>query len=289
MPIVLTPWTPSGSAVYELTAPVTRVEGIPNRPKPRAFAVRQGQTAALDWTLLTEDGDPINLDTYLPDSTGYLVARVQEALTDGSPTTLTASALDAALGQIQLTLPAAVVAYPGVSRVEVGVLNGAGELIFSNRFALLVERGLFGAATDRGPPTLDEIRLRLRDSSAVDNYLLASTEFDLAEICDAIVHAVEGWNTARPPTKRYNTANFPHRNLLFMGLAAQLHYTASRHYLREHVQYSAENTSFDDKRKWQEYQQAGDRLWGEYLKLVKAIKVGRNLEAAFISRSDYPY
>lgn len=310
MPIVLTPVLgPSTStvtcdALQTVRPRVTRVENVEVPERLRAVALIQNQTATVRWQFLDPQGDPVDLTDCGFDSSSSssasdhtLEARAREALSFKAqvPTWfLEPTVIDATTGLVDFAIPAEAVLCPGVLVVEPAVLKSDGYVLFRNKLFLYVGRSLFATqVTDQGPPDEAEIRLQLRDSGAADNYLLQNTEWDLAEICMAIIRTVMYWNESRPPVRRfYSTATFRFQGQAFEGVKGQLCLNAAAGYRRNDVLYSAAGVSFDDKRKQQEYEQIGRQCWADYAKWVRLTKAGLNAEAAFgtlASRYGYFY
>jgi hypothetical protein len=320
MPIVLTPVPEPVSSTIQCvdqisaTPKVTRVEGVEVWQKRQAVLAVQGQESVVNFTMRNVDGAPVDLtacllatqivettsgqssqsSSSLPYSSsttfeqagGRILVRMLEALSLHScsvPYEVEGSAPTPGTGHIRFTLPADVVALPGVYVFEAALLDSGDGLLFSNKGYLFVERGLFGPVrTSGGPYTLQEIRLALRDSGPEDNYMLASEEFDLAEICSSVIRPVEIWNEAQPPIrKKYNTTTYPFRRQWMLGTKAELYKIAAAHYRREDLPISAAGIQVDDKKKAMEYETIGDRLLKEYERWVRDKKVSLNAEACF--------
>jgi hypothetical protein len=263
---------------------VTLVEGTPNPTKPGCFVVPQSQPATLEWTVrdpvtgcvvdLTTCGGPVRL-------------RLREALSIGnrssSGTQLDTTPTDPENGVIQVDLPLSAVFAPGVSKGEFGVFNADERLLFVNQFYLVVNRSVWAEEeSPTGPPTMDEIRLHLRDTSAADNLWLAVQEFDGAEIAECIVRPVAFFNEAQPPLdRRYNTCTFPWRHNWLDGTVACLYQMASLHYARVHLPYSAGGTQIDDKNKVKEYVVVAQQKWEVFTKWVQWQKVQINALGAY--------
>ena len=275
---------------------VSQYEGRPVLGRRQALLATQCQRLVVDWTARhPETGDPVNLRTLgltslassssssSSSETTRVVVRALEALyTSGqSPMEIVGTVERAEAGLCRFQLSEPLVRCPGVYVLEIGFLDQAGQLLFSNRVYLLVERGLFGELARGGPPTFQEIKLAVRDSAPEDSYLNEQVEWDLAEVCDAIVAAVRYWNEAPPPVARRNTSTFEFRENWKTAILARLYMMAAASYRREAVQYQAAGVALNDKAKAPEYERRGQELEADFRGWVKVTKVRFNMEAGF--------
>jgi hypothetical protein len=135
-----------------------------------------------------------------------------------------------------LTLPInvanqGVLAMPGISFMDFGAFDVAGNLVFTDQGYLIVNRSRWGAtSSDMGPPSIAEIRLHIRDSDPTDALWRGVIEFDAAEMAACIERPIRYFNEALPPlsTVKYNTANFPFRHNWLNGIVACLYEMAER-------------------------------------------------------------
>lgn len=275
-----------------VTPQITCVEGKPNLRKMQAVSVVVGQKATIRYVMRDQSGDPVDLSQCM--ALGATVElRIREAIMlnpydgvtiQGSVVNLITNGAD---GEVQATLSKEVVAYPGISRCEFGILDASGNLIFSNEFFLIVNRGQFSQAPYQvqplGPPTLPEIRLHLRDSDPADNLWLGVQEFDMAEIAACVERPIHYFNEAPPPVyQRFNTANFPARYFYLEAIVGCLYSMASLHYMRVHLPYQQnQGLTVDDKNKAQEYAAEGKQRWEEWKNWVRHKKIQINAAAAF--------
>jgi len=140
-----------------------------------------------------------------------------------------------------------------------------------------------------GPPTLEEIRLSIRDNSGADNVLLDDVEFDSAEIIQSVMRPLQYWNEIPPPLNPLlTTKNFPFRELWLQGIQAYLFDIAANHYRRNQLAYSAGGMAIDDKNKEQQYVAASNRMLQMFQDNVKAKKIEINI-AAFSGAIGSPY
>lgn len=275
---------------------ITRVDGRPVLTKTAAVSTSQGMAPVVEMVLRDPEGRPINFTScgftsYSSSSSssspqGQVLLKAKEVFSNGQsyPTVdVDGVFMDAAAGLVRAKLPASATLNSGIFEGNWGVLSAEGELLTSNKFYIVVEKSQFAspsAAPNSGLPSVETVRVYLRDSSPADNPLLNTLEFDLPEICDAMILCVQHWNTVQPPVRRtFNTTNFPASSAVLNGIMGELYLTAAKHYRRNQLNYSAGGLSIDDKNKSQEYETIGDRMLQEYLKWVRMVKVQINKEA----------
>lgn len=284
----------------------TFVDGCPVLPKLQCHEVKSGQAARLEWQLKTDRGELVKLtspsnsqsesqsqstsgETAVFDAIGTPAAGVtlrMREITGCSPEDLIhaipVTIVDADRGTvISDRLPDAIVRGPGIYIEEWAVFDDAGQMLFSNQCSCFVRRGLFGLSTvgarDIGPPTIEEIRLSLRDSSPIDNPLLDNVEFDAAEIAQAVVRPLQFWNEASPPLRpEQTTKTFPFRELWLRGIQAYLFEIAANHYRRNHLAYAAGGVSIEDKNKEQAYSMMGMSMLEDFRNAVRLKKLEIN-------------
>lgn len=309
MPVIGQPITPPAASTacadQELSRPVVTVlEGIPVPQRIMSVRVTQLQPADIEWTMRDQEGRPIDLSSCLCDVSGGSSSgsssssveqepqscipaklRIREALASTSTRSLEADATvtNASGGIVRFQLPDLSVKLPGILRAELGVFRDT-RLVFSNQFTVVVDRGQFGDSwEERGCPTIAEIRNRLRDSAPEDNYLLHMTEWDLGEVAEAIVRAVDLWNNSLPilPIATFTTSTFPKPSALMDGVVAYLYQAAAHNYRRNHLAYAAAGVSIDDKAKAPEYEQIAQARLMAYEKWVRDRKRFINAQQAY--------
>lgn len=294
-----------GPVVPTVTPQTTQVFGVPVKARRQALQFSQGITANVNWTVVDDQGNPIDLTAYgtypaVPGTGGdnsSIQVQVVDSFMGQPPTTVTvfsnpATPVTAAQGTISFPLPGGVTTNPGIYLGQVNVYNTNNTLVIVNQFYVVVNRGLNGLTLPpNGPPSIAEIRLHLRDSDPGDNPLLDTVQFDLAEIVAAIEKPVYYWNESPPPiNQQYTTANYPYRFYWLEGIAAQLYWMAAHWYRRNDMQMSSGGLQVDDLAKAQEYQAIGDQKWEAYTSWVQKVKVRINCEAAIQSQfSPYVY
>lgn len=117
-----------------------------------------------------------------------------------------------------------------------------------------------------------EVRIFLRDADPDANLLLDDFEFTPEEIRTAMNMAVDKWNDTPPDIKRYDYDHFPYRSIFILGVASILLSMAANLYRRNSLAINAGGTSVNDQDKAREYDQAADRLRGEYLQAIRMKK-----------------
>ena len=239
-------------------------------------------------------------------TTANVVMHVREALIFNRMDILEVQCIviDDCHGIVECALPLNISNNPGVYELEFGIYQpellgsvigndpisqcppGTPLLAYSNKCYLWVDRGLFGCPTNAagGPPTVDEIRIFIRDSSPDENLLLDNFEFDLADLCQAAVLGVQYWNESQPPLwLRFNTVTYPAKYWWMHAIAGYMLMFAAHRYRRNQLPYQAGGISIDDQNKEQQYLATGSRMVQEYKEWVKQKKVQINCEAAISS------
>lgn len=289
-------------------AGIPEIDSCPILTRLKAFLVDQGVTTTLEHTFRDRTGNPVDLSSWLvstagsesssssasessPGPAGTVKLRTKEWLGVGcSPTNnpvydAFGEAVDAEAGVVRVTLDAEMVEHAGIYEMNWAVLDENSRPVVLDRGLLSVERSMFALSPvvqsrDLGPPTIQEVRMRLMDSMSTENQLLDDVEFKDEQILLAMSEPVRLWNESPPPLGRhYTTRNFPYRGSWILGVLAQLHLTAANHYRRNRLQHTAGGTMIDDKNKEREYMMEGQRLWEEYRGWMLTKKVELNLKS----------
>lgn len=278
-----------------VTADTPANDGCPVLTRTRAFLVDQGVRATLEHVMRDAKGQVVDLRDCAEDgesdsdgSTSTVVLRIAPVEAHGclGPDDLVeieGTIHDAAAGKVRAQLTAAVASKAGIYQLSWGVLDTNGELVLVNRALLSVERSLFAPVEElgQGPPTINEIRLSIRDSHANDNLLLDDVEFDDAEIVQAIVRPVQYWNEQPPPVAVFRVSNFPFREMWLRAIHAMLFRTAAEHYRRNRLPYQAGGVTVDDRNKEKEYLASSKDLQMQWEEFVVRQKVAINARKAF--------
>jgi hypothetical protein len=287
-----------------ITPKQTVVDGCPVLPKLQCHEVQMGQDARLLWHFKNPEGDEVNLAACVgscesqssPPAEAFdaigtpgcgIQLRLRE-LTGCDPRDqvfcVPVEILEAGTGYVRAeALPDKLVREPGVYLEEWGVFTPDNRMIFSNQCCTFVRRGLFGLSQDvnkrnLGPPTIEEIRLAMRDSSRTDNLLLDDVEFDAAEIAQAILRPLNYWNEIPPPIRpAQTTKTFPFREMWMLGIQAYLMEIAAHNYRRNHLPYNAGGVAVDDKNKEQAYAAKSMQLLQRFQEMARAKKIEINI------------
>lgn len=196
---------------------VTRVDGRPVLTKTVAVSTSQGMAPVIEMVLRDSEGRPINFTScgftnYSSSSSsaspqGQIILKAKEVFalrTEAPLVDVEGLFVDAAAGVVRAKIPVSATLNNGILEGNWGVLSAEGELLTSNKFYIVVEKSQFASASalpNAGMPSVDMIRVYLRDSGPADNPLLNTLEFDLPEICDAMIMCVQHWNTIQPPIR----------------------------------------------------------------------------------------
>ncbi len=308
MPLEGTPITPVDPAldVNAVSAKQTYVAGCPVIQKMQSHEIKQGQDARLIWTIKDPNGNAFDLTELqencdlaestdgeefdaVGETTCGINLRIRE-LSGVDPcnnpiVSVPVEIIDAEEGLVRATeLPDTVTRYPGVYMAEWGVMNTNKKVLFSNTSILFINRGLFGiddtyAQYDAGPPTIQEIRLSIRDNDPADNLLLDDLEFDATEIAQAVLRPIQYWNEIPPPLRPpMTTKTFPFKEMWLLGIQSVLFDIASHYYRRAALPYSAGGVQVDDKNKEKEYQMASRLLRQQFEDMVKNKKIEINMK-----------
>lgn len=277
-------------------------EGCPLLTRQRVVVSDKGVKATVRWEMRDREGGVVDLSSCLACETvpseaseslsvsettegecGSVLVRFGSCDEQGDVYEVTGAADTPAAGLVSFQLPQQVYDFAGIWRVQVAVTDGAGDPVFMNTGLVSIERGLFGDLTKMtGPPTLNEIRLHIRDT-ALENDLLQEVEFDDDEIVAAMLRPVQYWNETPPMLRRYqfNCTTFPWRMHWLNGIVAQLLRTAAHFYMRNKLKVSHGGVSGDDRDRNKEYMQMSTFYWGEYTEFAHRKKVELNAGQCF--------
>jgi hypothetical protein len=270
----------------------------------RAVEIRQNSAATLRLQLLKPDGNPVDLTGYgyadgygsiseAPvTGSGIFVRFRDSALVNRTVTSVAAEVIDASTGLVSAEFPTVVTDTAGIYLTEVGVQNTAARLIFSNELYTYVTHSAWATGTRRGPPSIDDFRLSLRDSDPISNELINNHDYGLVEIAYAATRVVTFWNS-KPPilaAANYSTFSFPDRELWLVGGHLFLFELIEEHYRRNFLAHRAGNVTTDDKNRHREYNTAWTNRFQRFTEQVTHQKVAINYAGAYgTMRSTYPY
>lgn len=285
------------SGQLSLVPATTELHGKPLFTRMGSVSVSTGRDVRFLWTLRDPNGNPIDLtecvassSSSASDSVQKLVTlRVTEQLTFSGACRdrarkFTGNIVDGANGVVEFALDGLDPLPAGIYFAEAGVyaeVTADGEptreyLLFGNVFYLIVNRSHFGSGM-RGPLTLPEIRLHLRDSHPGENFLIDGLQFDDAEIAMAIARPVEYWNEIPPSIKRYTTQSFPFRYHWLEATAGLLLQMSADALLNNRLLYSAGGVTVDTGGRSQEYRMVSAQRWDGFRKFVDKKKMEMNL------------
>lgn len=287
---------------------ISTVDRCPIMTRVRAFLCQQGVRSTLEYQFTNREGRPLDLDAVLPgvdgtlsvsesdtqsvSPTGDIVARIRQAGVTGQPNSkepiyvVGCSPYESATGKVRLTLTDNLVQRAGLYEMFFAIRDADEKPLLINRALLSIEHTLFadqpyssdGQLTN-GPPTIQEIRMYMRDSHRYENLLLDDVEFGDEEIVQAILAPINMWNDALPPMKlKMKTTTFPYREQWKLAIAGYLFLSASHRYRRNALAYSAGGTGIDDQNKEREYAAAGEKLLQEYKAWVNDAKMSLNMQ-----------
>lgn len=288
-----------------ITSTIPALDGCDILTRTKAFIVAQGVSATLEHVFRDKRGAPVDLSAYLVDedasdsasesaaADGSATLRIKEVLSCGPSRVknpiwdLEVTSPNPAGGVLRATLLPAIVERAGIYQLSWGVRDSSDAVLAVNDGLLSVERSLFPQYTetldkDLGPPTLNDIRMSIKDSGAAENLLLGDVEFADEEILDAIRRPIAHWNEALPPLRRkYTTRDFPFRENWRKATAGYLFSMAADHYRRNHLVYNAGGNTVADKAKEKEYLSASERLLSEYKDWVTMTKMSINTRSFY--------
>ncbi len=258
--------------------------------RQRAVVRKSNQVTDIDWTMLNDAGQPLDLtacggtdassssSSVSSEGTDPVIQlRIRESLTRCSSDvlstwTIAGSVVEASTGRVTARLaPEDGPQTPGIYWAEFALVNRDSEIIFSNTFKLMLERSLFGTDSDYGPPSLASIRMQLRDSDPVESMLLDSYEFSDAEIIAALERPIEYWNE-QPPIfpQRMSTQTFGrYRYNWTKATIGELLKSACFHFMRNQLDYQAGGLAVNDLNRLATYQQTAQLYWQDYVKWVR--------------------
>lgn len=238
------------------------------RTRLRAFTVSAASELLFEFQ--NQEGVPYELE----DDGSVFKAHVREMVVGGKPYTLPVTVKDYSKGQLLISVPANF--RPGGYRGTVTMYRDDTPIL-TNDFRLYVSTD-----SPKGPPSLQEIRLYLRDTSRHESLLLEDRAFEDSEIMAAMERALRYWNETPPDLGRpASTHNFPYRHHLIEGTLGQLFMIAAEDYRKNSLQYQAGGLSVADKDKEMNYLKAAQYHWDTYRQFVDSKKSELNAALAW--------
>lgn len=290
-------------SVFTVEAEDALHEGCPVLTKRRHVAVSKGQCGTVRWQMRHRDGQVADLSECFPTSEDSasesesesastdlptIVVKFKGACADGDViATVTGEVASAKEGLIEFSMPTTVCRTAGIYQFEAGLFLD-GSMFFSDKGLISVEQGMFGDTTQRGgPPSIQDIRMHLRDSQ-IENDLLQDFEFDDAEIISAIGRPIQQWNESPPPIAFFTCQNFPYRYHWLNAICGELLRTAAHHYVRNKMMATAGGLADDEKNRDNDYLKIAEFYLQEWRHFLATKKVELNITRSYLTMgSDY--
>lgn len=270
------------------------IEDCPILDRMKAFEISQGTNPTIEHIFRDKNGKPLDLSELLGDSDsastsdtpkGSVLARVREYLgvgLDGVCDTIwdyTVTSPEPGAGIVRADIDDDMTNEAGIYEVNWALKNPAGKILQIDRSILSVERSLFAPleqlARRLGPPTLMEIRMSIRDSTAT-NLLTEEFEFGAEEIMQCIYRPISEWNSTPPLISKYTTKNFPHREYWLKAISGYLHQTAAAFYRRNTQTYTGSGLTKSDLDREKEYTAVAMLLINEWREWMLGFKRTQN-------------
>lgn len=193
----------------------------------------------------------------------------------------TATIVDAENGIIEFIIPPEVRKVAAVYNAEAAIIDGDDQqnLYLNNSFYVYNEPTHW---TDKHYtlPTIETVRLTIRDSDFVENELINNFEYDVAELAYAVTRTVQFWNEIPPPVCLFTTRDFPFLNIWLTGIQLFLFEIIEEHYRRNFFPHSTSGFAVDDKNKFRIYHEAWQTRFQVFRSDVMRQKVRMNAEMA---------
>lgn len=268
-------------------------EGCPVLTKRRHFIVTKGQCGMAEWQMRYADGTVVDLsdcfpETSVSESTSLstsesedvcdlcIKVRYQGCDRGRILATVKATVSNAAEGKIQFEIPNEVCCSAGLYVFQAAVLQDDKRVLFADDGMVSVEHGMWGDTTSMaGPPTIQTIRIALRDTG-IENDLLQDVEFDDTEILECIRQPVMQFNEVPPPLSPFNCGNFPFRHHWREAIVAELLKIAAHHYVRNKMKATGGGLTVDDKAREGEYLQIAQMYQQKWETFIAGKKIEIN-------------
>jgi hypothetical protein len=268
-------------------------DNCPVLTRIKAFIAYEGQTCILEYQFRDRIGNPIDLTSAVAisesgseaisefaNSSDAALLRFSEFTAVGRPiviATVIAEIVDARAGIVRAQVPKTIYGQSGIYRLSWAFIRD-NDIVLINEGLLSMERSLFGFDTNfhshtDGPPTINELRMQIMDSSPAENqYLLDDLEFNDDQIVLALTKPIQQFNEMPPPSRRYDTRNFPWKSAWLDAAVGFLFQFAAAHYRRNALNVQGGGQAVDDKAKEREYLAASQTLlaqWDAFRQLKK--------------------
>ena len=289
----------------------TNDDDVPLAGKPGVIVLPASGNQCISWQLRTPTGVPVNLTSCLvqpqtgPAHRLVVRFRLKEALSTcpapSAEANNQATIVSAEQGRVKICL-ANELTTPGVYLGSFGVFDeydnpGSPDpdhpeviqaLLYENEFFVVAEATTWSG--NSGLPRWATLREQLADFPG-ENTLTMQQRFSDTDIASAAVYCIEYWNEALPitPHVRYDTTSFPYRANWIEGIKGRLFMLQAERLRSTHLPLSGGGLSYDDKAKYDQYDQRGLYLWSNYAKFVQAQKTRTNMLAGASSRVVWGY
>lgn len=313
---VLQPVDCRGLRVIAPATPKDATTGRPILTRTHAITIPGSQKATIEYTMRNQRGQPVDLRNCTCTDTGgslslsasssdpdcdcpyQVVFRLQEYLGGDCVKQFPATIHDAAHGVVRVEFTAADTNMAGVYFGEFAIVECDSNLqdnptadttvVFSNQFYVHIGRDLWNIRKSQdglvlGPPSIAEVRMMLRDSSAEESYLLDNVAFSDEEIAAATWMPVQYWNEIPPPIAAFTTSTFPYRYHWLLAITGHLFSICAEQQRRNTLTYSAGGVQIRDQDREPNYEQAAQTRLAEWKLFVQRKKAQINLEGAFAS------
>ena len=200
--------------------------------------------------------------------------------------TKTATVTDATNGKVEFTLSSNNTNRPGIYDSVLYVEDGDGNILANTAYWLLVNKNLMDSSV-KGPISIAEVRLFLRDNNRDKNLLLNDYEYGDNEIVAAIMMPVNEFNETAPPRTNYNAGNFPYRYHWIKATAGYLLESAANRFERNRLAYKADDVTIDDQAKAETYLGIASRYLDEWKTFIREEKYKMNISRGWGSTSGW--
>lgn len=277
-----------------ITAEVPRLDGCPALNRLKCFVTQLGVVPTLEHVFRDKAGRPLNLKSIFPEDDvstsgsghGEVILRCKEIISNADNSNpviqVPGKVTDARNGVVQFDLTAEMVKLAGIYQLSIAIFDQNSRNVKVDQPILWVERSLFRLDTtdttfNQGPPTLQDVRQAMIDSSPAENTLLDSVEFTDDQIAGALVKPVRQWNETPPPLRPpLDTRTFPFLEAWIGAIVGHLFMFAAHNYRRNVLQTNAGGINIADKAKEPQYLQAGQLQLQNYTNFVQYKKLEIN-------------
>lgn len=267
--------------------------GCPLLTGTKAVSAKQGFCNVIEWPLRDAAGAPIDLSDLLDPASedsqesgdadsGQVLFRFVDAVSDSTDVYQLIGWSDSpSTGKVRVQLSTDITTNAGLWRFDVVVTDKTGLPVVYGEGLLSVERTSLGTlSTPAGPPTLNEIRAKLRDYLGSNDP--DGVEYTAAEILQAILQPVQEWNEALPPVPPVLTAStFPYRFNWMQAICGYLLQTAAHWSRRNKFRGSVAGIQDESRNYDQDYDRVANDLLGQWRTFVTTKKMSLNARRGF--------